>query len=307
LLLQKEFPFLKSYTLPTYNIKYSKSSKNLKLKLLLSVPSIYSAIKKEKKIVAQLVEKENIKGLISDNRFGVFSNLIPSVYVTHQLNVLSGKTTAITSKTHQKIIAKYNECWVPDLESEPNLSGILGHLDSKSLNLKYLGILSRLKPYNSEIKYDIMVLLSGPEPQRSALENKLLIELQNHTGKILFVRGVLNNSKEIKEPNNFEVVNYLGTEALEKAINQSNLIIARSGYSTIMDLAVLGKKAFFIPTPGQCEQEYLAESLQNKKISPFSNQQDFTIKKLEVLDKYRGFTPYKNKIDLKIFRLFESE
>jgi len=103
------------------------------------------------------------------------------------------------------------------------------------------------------------------------------------------------------------VVNYLGTQALEKAMNQSNLIIARSGYSTIMDLAVLGKKAFFIPTPGQFEQEYLAENLQSKGISSFSNQQDFTIKKLEILGKYSGFTPYKNEIDLKIFDLFKGE
>ncbi len=307
LLLKKEFPFLKSYTLPSYNIKYSKSGNNLKLKLLLSTPFILSAVKKEKKIVAQIIEKENIKGIISDNRFGVFSNTIPSVYVTHQLNVLSGKTTFITSKIHRTIIAKYNECWVPDFENKSNFSGILGHLENKSLDIKYLGILSRLKPFKSEIKYDIMVLLSGPEPQRTTLENKLLIELQNHSGKILFVRGVLNDSKEIIEPHNFEVVNYLGTEPLEKAINQSNLIIARSGYSTIMDLAVLGKKAFFIPTSGQFEQEYLAESLQNKGISPFSNQQDFTIKKLEILEKYSGFTTYKNKLDLKIFSLFKSE
>ena len=247
LLLKKEFPFLKSYSLPTYNIKYSKSGNNLKLKLLLSTPFIFYAVKKENKIVAQIIDKENIKGIISDNRFGVFSNTIPSVYITHQLNILSGKTTFITSKIHQKIIAKYNECWVPDFEKASNFSGTLGHLENKSLDIKYLGILSRLKPFKSEIKYDIMVLLSGPEPQRTTLENKLLIELQNHSGKILFIRGVLNDSKEIKGSTNFEIVNYLGTELLEKAMNQSNLIIARSGYSTIMDLAVFGKKAFFIP------------------------------------------------------------
>jgi len=305
LLLQKEFPFLKSYTLPPYNIKYSKSGKNLKFKLLLSTPSILFAVKEEKKIVAQIIEKENIGGLISDNRFGVYSKKIPSVYITHQLNVLSGKTTLFTSKIHQKIIAKYNECWVPDTESKRNLSGILGHLENNVFNLKYLGILSRLKPIKAEIKYDILVLLSGPEPQRTTLENKLFIELQNYTGKILFVRGILNNSKEITTSENFKVVNYLGTEALNKSINQSNLVIARSGYSTIMDLAVLGKKAFFIPTPGQFEQEYLAESLQNKKIAPFSSQQNFTIKKLDVLEKYSGFTPYKTHIDLKTFDIFK--
>jgi len=306
-LLQKEFPFIKYYTLPTYNIQYSKSSKNLKFKLLLRVPSILFAVKKEKKIVAQIIKKENISGLISDNRFGVYSKEIPSVYITHQLNVLSGNSTILTSKIHQYIIAKYNECWVPDTRYEPNFSGVLGHIENNLFNLKYLGILSRLKPYKTKIKYNLLVLLSGPEPQRTALENKLLIELKSYNGKILFVRGVLNNSKAIKESINFKVVNYLTTEALEKAFNESDLIIARSGYSTIMDLAVLGKKAFFIPTQGQFEQEYLAEILHKKRISPFSSQQNFTIKSLDKLENYKGFIPSKMNLNLKIFDLFKCE
>ena len=169
LLLQKEFPLLKSYTLPSYHIKYTKSSKYLKLKLLLSVPSIISAVKKEEKMVAEIVEKEQLSGIISDNRFGVYRADIPSVYITHQLNVLSGTTTFITSKIHQKIIKKFTECWVPDFNDEQNLSGNLGHLNNTKINIKYIGPLSRFKKQELALKYDLTVLLSGPEPQRTLL------------------------------------------------------------------------------------------------------------------------------------------
>jgi len=307
MLLQKEFPFLKSYRLPSYHIKYAKSGKNLKFKLLLSVPSVISAVNKEKKIVSQLIEKENLKGIISDNRFGVYSNKIPSVYITHQLNVLSGKTTFITSKIHQNIIQKFDECWVPDVETKENLSGKLGHLEIHTFNLKYIGVLSRFKYQKLAIKYDLLVLLSGPEPQRSLLENKLLNELKNYNGTIFFVRGVLKNSSKVTAPSNVKIVDYLLTEDLQKIINQSEMVLARSGYSTIMDLAVLGKKAFFIPTPGQFEQEYLAETVCDKSIAPFSNQQEFKLKDLMDLTKFSGFKAYQTAIDLDLFSLFQGK
>jgi uncharacterized protein (TIGR00661 family) len=154
------------------------------------------------------------------------------------------------------------------------------------------------------IKYDLLVLLSGPEPQRGILEEKLLFELKNYKGTILFVRGVPTTSTSINDNENIEIIDYLETEALEKAINQSKLVLARSGYSTIMDLAVLGKKAFFIPTPGQFEQVYLAKSLQEKRIAPFSEQANFKLQKLIEVENYTGFTSCKTAIDLKLFSLF---
>jgi predicted glycosyltransferase len=304
-LLQKEFPLLKSYPLPSYNIKYSKSGKNLKFKLLLSIPSVIAAVKKEHKLVAKLIKKEAIVGSISDNRFGVYNSNVPSVYITHQLMVLSGKTTGITSKTHQKIIKNFNECWVPDIEKEPNFSGILGHLQTQDFNLKYLGVLSRFKPEKSEITNDLMVLLSGPEPQRTLLEEKLLIELENYQGKVLFVRGTFEKNTVLKVAKNIKIINFLLTNALEEALNRSEIVIARSGYSTIMDLAVLGKKAFFIPTPGQFEQEYLAKTLKEKLIAPFSNQQDFSLEKLNEIVNYTGFKKIVTSINLNHFHLFE--
>ena len=223
--------------------------------------------------------------------------------MTHQLNVLSGKTTYITSKIHQQFIKKFDECWVPDKEGISNFSGGLGYLKKHHFNLKYLGILSRFQPKELEIKYDLLLLLSGPEPQRTLLENKLLKELQHFKGKILMVRGVFS-ATEITAPSNFNILNYLLANELEDAINQSNLVIARSGYSTIMDLAALGKKAFFIPTPGQFEQEYLAKMLQEKLVAPYAKQDEFTAANLGDLAKFFGFKKVNSKVGLDWFKLF---
>jgi len=306
LLLQKEFPLLQSVELPSYNVSYPKNGKNLKLKLFLQLPHIISAIKKERKIVAQLIDNKNIDGIISDNRFGVYSKKVPSVYMTHQLKVLSEKTTFITTKIHQQFIRKFDECWIPDVEENPNFSGNLGHLKNPGFNLKYLGILSRFLPEKLEIKYDLVLLLSGPEPQRTLLENKLLLELKDFKGRVLMVRGVFS-AAEITAPNNFKIVNYLLANELEQAINQSNLVIARSGYSTIMDLAALGKKAFFIPTPGQFEQEYLAKMLQENSVAPYVKQDEFKAEKLSDLTNFYGFTKVDSTVDLDWFKLFEGK
>ena len=56
-------------------------------------------------------------------------------------------------------------------------------------------------------------------------------------------------------------------------MNRSRLMITRPGYTTIMELAVLGKKALLIPTPGQTEQVYLA-SYHSKKGNFYSVSQE---------------------------------
>ena len=229
------------------------------------------------------------------------------MYLTHQLNVLSGNTSFITSKVHQKFIKKFTECWVPDVLGKSNLSGDLGHIKNTSFKVKYIGNLSRFQPKQMETKYNIMVLLSGPEPQRTLLEEKLFNELKNYKGKVLFVRGVLNEIDKISAPENFRIVNYMLSNELEKALNESDSIISRSGYSTIMDLAALGKKAFFIPTPGQFEQEYLAKYLSEKNVTPFINQGDFRKDYLNDLGKYSGLNLINTNLNLSLFKLFKSE
>jgi UDP:flavonoid glycosyltransferase YjiC (YdhE family) len=306
-LLQKEFPSVKSYRLPSYAIKYAKRGYFLKFKLLLSLPRIFSAILKENKAVKEIIEKENICGIISDNRPGVFHNAVPSVYVTHQITVFSGFTTLITSKIHQYFIRKFTICWVPDFEDDRKLSGKMGQ-GLAGFPVKYIGILSKLKLKNSiKKKYQIAAVLSGPEPQRSALEKIMLTELTKFNEKALLVRGILSENQEKRIEKNITIYNFLLGEDLETALNSSDTIIARSGYSTIMDMAVLGKKAFFIPTPGQTEQIYLAKTLQQKKIAPYCNQNEFSIEKLEQIAKYEGFKQISSTLDLEIFNLFKSE
>lgn len=142
-LLQKEFVHLKSYELPSYDIQYAKSRNNFKLKLLLQFPNLHKAIKEEEKIIGTIVEKEDVSGIISDNRFGVRSKKVPSIYITHQIKVLSGNTTFLSTKLHHRIISKFDACWIPDYIHEPNLAGILSHVKNTNLICSYINPLSR--------------------------------------------------------------------------------------------------------------------------------------------------------------------
>ena len=291
LLLKKEFPHLKTFELPSYNITYTNKGSLLKWKLLMDTPSILKNIKKERQATKRLVEQENLEGIISDSRFGVRYKHLTNVFITHQLNVLSGNTTFLSSRLHQKYIRKFDECWVPDAPGSKNLSGTLGHLKNAGENIKYVGILSRFE--KKEIlppKYEIMVLLSGPEPQRTLLENKLLHAFRNTQQEILFVRGVMSEVPFSNDNKNLIVHNYMFGEQLEEALNASKLVISRSGYTTLMDLARLGKKAFFIPTPGQFEQEYLAARMTKLGMAASCSQDEFTPNLLEKADKFYGLS-----------------
>ena len=138
-LLQKEFPNLECIELPSYNIEYSKKRMFFRLKLLLDSPKMMKAIKAENEAIKSIIEAHNIVGIISDNRFGVYNESVPSVFITHQLQVLSGNTTWLSTKLHQKIIKRFDECWVPDNKNAPNLSGKLGHINGMPFTIKYIG------------------------------------------------------------------------------------------------------------------------------------------------------------------------
>jgi uncharacterized protein (TIGR00661 family) len=305
-LLRKEFPQLKRIELPSYNITYPKNGHNFKLKLLKDSPHVLNTIKKEKNRIKKILEEEEIHGIISDNRFGVRHKSVPSVFISHQVRVLSGSTTWLSTKFHQNIISKFDECWVPDEAGEPNLSGKLGHTASHGLPIKYIGPLSRFSKYNVPPKYKILVLLSGPEPQRSLLAEKLLALFSNYTSPVCFVKGVVEEEQTTTTIGSLTVHNFLTASDLEYAINASELVISRSGYTTIMDLAKLGKKAFFIPTPGQFEQEYLAAKLNADRIAPCCSQRDFTVDKLNLVQDYNGFNNLSFSNDFRgMFDLFE--
>lgn len=305
-LLKKEFPHLQTLELPSYKIEYAQNGENFKWKLFKQIPNMFTAVRNERKVVENWLEQHNIDCIISDNRLGVHSKKVPSVFITHQLNVLTGNTSWLTTKIHHLFIKKFDQCWVPDTAEKPNLSGKLGHLEDNSLNIKYIGPLSRIRKKQVEKIYDLMVILSGPEPQRTLLENKLKEELRNYEGNIIFIRGVVEEEQKITKRFNITCYNYMNTEELELAFNQSRMVLCRSGYTTIMDLAKLGKKAFFIPTPGQYEQEYLAKKLKKKGLVPSCKQDDFKADHLLQVDLYKGLKNVgKSEVTWKeLFRVF---
>lgn len=308
-LLKKEFPHLNHFKLPSYNIQYTRKGSFLKWKMIMDSPRILKAIREEKKITRKIVKNYNIQGIISDNRFGIRSKkLKTNVFITHQLNVLSGNTSYLSSYLHQQYISKFDQCWVPDVAGENNLSGILGHLKKKPENVKYIGPLSRLKKRNTPQFYDFLVLLSGPEPQRSILESILLKEFETSKATTLFIRGVISEENLNFENPNINIKNYLYGMALQEAINCSKYIISRSGYTSLMDFSKLEKKAFFIPTPGQKEQEYLAERLQKLGIAPYCKQDEFNLGQLRRIEEYEGLRDFGDHLIFRdLFAFFERE
>jgi uncharacterized protein (TIGR00661 family) len=307
-ILQKEFPHLQALELPSYEIEYAKNGADFKWKLIMNSPKMIDAIFTEKKIVKKWITEHHLQGIISDNRLGVYSKKIPSVFITHQLNVLSGKTTWISSKLHQHFIKKFTECWIPDMERNPNLTGKLGHLKKNKLNLNYIGPLSRLEKKDLPVRYDLMVILSGPEPQRTYLEEKLKKEVQSFEGKVVFIKGVIESEQKTEQQDNITFYNFMKSDQIETAFNESEIVLCRSGYTTVMDLAKLEKKAFFIPTPGQFEQEYLAKRFKRNAFAPYAKQDDFKMEDIEDVKLYRGLPQLNKDIHWKqLLILFEGE
>nr|WP_162490499.1 glycosyltransferase [Flavobacterium akiainvivens] len=306
-LLKHEFPGIQAFELPPCRIDYNYKGTFFKVKQLLGMPRILRCVARERRHIAELVKKYNIEGIISDSRPGARNADVPSVIITHMLNV-PGDTNLITSELHKQFIRQYNECWVPDVKNGTNLSGKLGHTEDPTLKLKYIGPMSRLHKKPAEKKYDLMVLLSGPEPYRTQLEEKLEKELQDYKGSIIFIRGIIEAEEKAEQKGNILYYNFMNTATLEEALNETEMVVSRSGYSTIMDLAKLGKKAFFIPTPGQYEQEYLAKKLRKSGLAPFSNQKGFKAKDLKKVENYKGLKEVSNIAKWKdLFSLFEGK
>ena len=281
ILLIKEFPNLQFIRMSGYEIKYSRKIKGFYLKMLVQLPRIITVIRKENRQLQQIIRNYHIDAVISDNRFGLFTNLVPCVYITHQLQIKTGNffTNKIATYIHRYFIQKYSHTWIPDFEKE-GLAGDLSHPKKLPNRAVYLGALSRFKIQEGiGKKYDILISLSGPEPQRSIFEEKILNQCTQIEESILLIRGLPGNPEKLNHSlTNLTAVNHLSADELSHALQQSAMIIARSGYTTIMDLVKLQKEAILVPTPGQTEQEYLAHYLMQKRSFFSVAQKNFVLK-----------------------------
>ena len=290
-LLKSEFPTLRFVRLPGYRIKYSNVKRFFALKIALQIPKILFNINREEKWLDKFLKNNTVDAVISDNRYGLFHPEVISVFITHQLLIKA--PFFLVEKFVQGInyyfIKKFSLCWVPDEEGIINIAGVLSHpLKLPAVSIKYMGGISRLeKQQEIRKKFDVLILISGPEPQRTLFERIMLNQLKSFKGGWLMVRGLPGNAGQLPSENETQIKNHLPARELEKAMNESEYIISRSGYTTVMDICKLKKKSILIPTPGQTEQEYLAVHLQNQGWCLTAAQEKFSLK--ESLQKANDF------------------
>ncbi len=281
LLLEKEFPNLTVLDLEGYNIQYSRKKYWMRVKLFLQLPKLFLTIYSEHAWLKKIVKQYSIAAVISDNRLGLYHKTVPCIYITHQLKIKTGSrlTEWLAQKIHYRFINKYNECWVPDTAGKINLAGELSHPGFlPRVPVKYLGLLSRFEKNTADVIYGLVIILSGPEPQRTVFEKMILKDLENYNGRALLIRGLPANEISLKKTSSFlEIQNHLPAIELNRVILQSEIIISRCGYTTVMDLVSLQKRAILVPTPGQTEQEYLADYLLKQGLFLCVKQESFTL------------------------------
>ncbi len=299
-LLKSEFPQLIAVDLPGYDIQYASGS--LALKLFLSTPRIFKAIQAEHTALEQIIRKYKIDIVISDNRFGLWNKQVKTIFITHQLLIKAPIGERLLHRINRYYIKKFNECWIPDVPGPDNLSGDLSKPYPVLTNSFFVGVLSRFNSLSATTPNpafslkkadDVLIIISGPEPQRSIFEKIITEQATLIPLNFLIVRGTPEVISKTETKNNLRFVSHLTTTEMKEAILAAPVIVSRSGYSTIMDLAVLKKKAIFVPTPGQTEQEYLAQRCMKKGYAYIQTQAALNLKKaLDEVKSYKGFKDF---------------
>lgn len=295
--LQQRFPDIEFVRLPGFSPSYPEKG-SVAWSLFRSYPRMQSEAKKSHQLLQKLILEKNIDVVISDNRYELCAEKVKSVFITHQLNIQTSGWQKLAKpyikRTINRYIRQYDELWIPDNEGRPNLSGKLSHLKKMPFeNAWFIGPLSRFSGLQFQAlaeSIELLILISGPEPQRSLLE-KMLTEQALETGlKTIILQGKPEESASY-EIEQVKIIPHLPDTELAALIDSASVVVSRPGYSTLMDLAVFGKKAIFIATPGQTEQEYLAKKMMHQSVAFCQNQSQFSLEKaLTEAVKYTGIS-----------------
>lgn len=247
--IQAEFDLIECFEIGGYKINWD-SKKNSFTQVLIQFPKIKKAIRKEHKWVEYFVTENQIDLIISDNRYGFYHEKIESVLITHQLNLQIPNFRSIVNKRLHNWISNFDTVWVPDNEDRK----LTGELSSpqKLINVHFIGPLCRFEKLETAIIYDYLIILSGPEPERTNFIQTALAYCKGESRKICIVGTKVEGIDSFENPT---------THQLGQLIAQSETVISRAGYTTIMELVYLDKKAILFPTKGQYEQEYLAKQI----------------------------------------------
>lgn len=282
-LLRREFDSCVFVDLPDYDIRYSRHRGFLIPHLLLQMPGILLRLHCEHQTTEKLAALHKADMIISDNRYGCYSKQIPSYLITHQLRFQLPKwlewSAWISEWFNRFYFRHYQNILIPDESGTSNLSGDLSHRGriANHPKLRFIGPLSSLKSGGTAVKEDIDVLflISGPEPHRTMLEDLIMTQIEDLPGKNAIVLGKPEASGDPHPWNrdDLQIHPHLDRERLADFMRRARLVVSRSGYSTVMELMAARRKAVLIPTPGQTEQEYLAEHLMETGLF-FSVRQD---------------------------------
>lgn len=279
--------------IPDYSPVYSKKDFSV-TRFLGYFPVYIDEIVKEHIKVKKLIQAEKYERIISDSRFGVYDGKIPSYFIFHQLRFIAPARVKLFEMATEKFNysffrKKFSMFLIPDDKKDP-LSGDLSHdlRYFKNNQVEYLGIFSDLKKTEVEQDIDYFISLSGPEPQRTILEKIVLKQALSLKGKVVIALGKPEDQRK-RILNHLDVFGYLGRKKQEEIMNRAKLVITRSGYTTLMELAALNKKALLIPTPGQTEQVYLADYHRKKGNFYSVSQSELNLSRdVEKASQYRG-------------------
>ena len=295
LLLRREYPGVPYIVLPAYSPRYPRRG-SMAWAMAVQLPRFLRVIGAEHMAIKKIVNEKGIDLIISDNRYGCWSATTRSIFVTHQSNILMPKRFGllkhIVRSLNEILINRFTECWIPDFPAAHSLAGDLADLGKMRLKVpvRHIGWLSRFE-YRETFSptTDILAIFSGPEPQRTLMEETVLPQLKVSGLRFRVVRGLpaLQGTSGSKD-----IVNFLSGSELQSWIEVASLVVGRSGYSTVMDMKALGKKAVFIPTPGQTEQEYLAKRLMDSRIAFSMSQHEFDLQTaIKESKNFSGFDP----------------
>lgn len=283
-IFESELPGVMFADIPGYGIKYSINRWRTRLEILFQLRKILTRINSEKHWLSKFLKHNKVTAIISDNRYGLSHDGIPSILITHQLSPHTGYgpvADKISRKFLYKYINRFSECWIPDSRNSP-VAGSLSHPGRlPRTTVKYIGTLSRFEECHcvkEEETIDLLIVLSGPEPQRTIFENILLEQLISTQFKTALVRGLPDDTMQVSINNSLvSVYNHLDSKTLNRIACSANFVLCRSGYTSIMDMLKLKKKLILIPTPGQPEQEYLGRWLSQNHLAVSFDQKHFSI------------------------------
>ena len=262
-MLRNELPELMVLQLPAYGILYG--SRYMPINMLKHGPGMLKTMRTEKELTAAIVDRHKIDCIISDNRYGCFHPDIPSALITHQLQVFTGQKLldVYIRRQIRSWVKNFSEIWIPDQAPPGNITGDLSGVNTDPIPKYYLGVISELKAAPKTGHYDAVAVISGPEPQRTNFEQLIIEQLSALKGKFAIVRGKPDSEEPVRTESNLTIFPYMGRSELSQLLQETKVVIARSGYTTLMDLAKTGHRAILCPTPGQYEQIYLADRLAN--------------------------------------------